>query len=64
MVKGQSFWPLQFYNDFSKKLESNYDSLKGFLGSNDIDEVTILGHTILGVDEPYYRDVLIPKLKA
>ena len=23
----------------------------------------MLGHSMLGVDEPYYRDVIVPKLK-
>ena len=43
----------------------NYDVLSKFIDENKtkITEVIVLGHSMLGVDEPYYRDVIVPKLK-
>ena len=28
-----------------------------------VEEVVVIGHSFMGVDEPYYRDVLVPMLK-
>lgn len=54
----------EIYMAFSKNLSRNYGKLRDFieLYSKDISEVVVLGHSILGVDEPYYRDVIIPML--
>lgn len=55
----------EIYYTFSKKLSMNYDVLSKFIDENKtkITEVIVLGHSMLGVDEPYYRDVIVPKLK-
>ncbi|XQY92378.1 bacteriophage abortive infection AbiH family protein [Metabacillus sp. HB246100] len=47
----------------SKNLEINYATLKSFISSNDIDEVIVIGHSIMGVDFPYYSDIIMPVLK-
>lgn len=56
----------QMFLAFSKNLNENYDGLAKFIDSyiDDIDEVIIIGHSMLGVDEPYYRDIVCPKLKS
>lgn len=51
------------YRSFSKNLEDNYNSLEDFLQSQRIEEVVVVGHSFMGVDEPYYRDILVPLLK-
>ena len=51
------------YRSFSKNLADNYENLKNFVQGQKIDEVVIIGHSHMGVDEPYYRDVLVPMLK-
>lgn len=55
----------EIYYAFSKKLSMNYDVLSKFIDENKtkITEVIVIGHSMLGVDEPYYRDVIVPKLK-
>lgn len=55
----------EIYYAFSKKLSMNYDVLSKFIDENKtkITEVIVLGHSMLGVDEPYYRDVIVQKLK-
>ncbi len=55
----------EIYYAFSKNLSTNYDILSKFIDENKakITDVIVLGHSILGVDEPYYRDVIVPKLK-
>ena len=51
------------YRSFSKNLVDNYQKLENFVQGQTIDEVVIIGHSHMGVDEPYYRDVLVPMLK-
>ncbi|QHK17615.1 hypothetical protein JS82_05660 [Methanomassiliicoccaceae archaeon DOK] len=46
----------------SKDLNRNYEPLRKFLQRGDIDSVTILGHSVLKADYPYYRDVIVPAL--
>lgn len=55
----------ELYWAFSKNLSENYDKLRAFIEvhKDEITEVVVLGHNILGVDEPYYRDVIVPMLK-
>ena len=48
---------------FSKDLAGNYETLRDYVLDKSIDEVFVLGHSVLGVDEPYYRDILIPTFK-
>lgn len=55
----------EIYLAFSKETAGNYPILENFLKCKvgEISEVIVLGHSILGVDEPYYRDVIIPLMK-
>ncbi|MCL2610111.1 MAG: bacteriophage abortive infection AbiH family protein [Defluviitaleaceae bacterium] len=52
-----------FCNAASKNLERNYPTLKNFLSERPIDEVIVMGHSIMGVDLSYYSDIIIPGLK-
>lgn len=47
----------------TKNIEKNYDSLEEFIRNKQIKQVSIMGHSILGVDKAYYSDVLVPILK-
>ena len=51
-----------FCRELSKDIHSNYDNLRMFLRNKDIDEVIILGHSFMGIDLPYYDDVILPLL--
>lgn len=53
----------QIYFNFTKILSNNYNDLKGFIEKYQIDEVLILGHSFLGIDRPYYDDIIIPLLR-
>lgn len=55
---------LSIYRNFSKNLTDNYKRLEQFVNRYTIDEVIIYGHSFMGVDEPYYRDILVPSLKS
>lgn len=48
---------------FSKDLEGNYEKMKTFLKDSPVDDVVIIGHSFMGVDEQYYRDILVPYYK-
>lgn len=52
-----------FCDAASKNLEKNYAALKSFISSKGIDEVIVMGHSIMGVDFPYYSNVIVPVLK-
>lgn len=54
---------MDIYYSFSKDLSYNYDSLKKFISSSSVESVIILGHSILGIDTPYYEEILIPAFK-
>jgi hypothetical protein len=47
----------------TKNIEKNYYSLEKFIRKKQIKQVSIMGHSILGVDKSYYSDVLVPILK-
>lgn len=50
---------------FSKNPRRNYPKLRDFLERNkEIENVVIMGHCLAGIDEAYYRDVLIPLFRA
>ena len=50
-----------FANIAYKNLNNNYNKLSMFLYSmGRTDEIVIMGHSYLGIDEPYYRDILVP----
>ena len=46
-----------------KNLKQNYESLKRFIRNKKIDEVVVMGHSFMGVDKPYYDDILVPALE-
>lgn len=52
-----------FSHAASKNLEKNYERLTSFISRKNINEVIILGHSIMGGDYAYYLEVIIPKLK-
>lgn len=53
-----------FVEKSTKKLSSNYYKLTHFVWThNDIDTVVVMGHTLNGVDYPYYKEILVPFLK-
>lgn len=54
---------IEFCKVASKNLEMNYDSLNNFINNNVIEEVVVMGHSLIGVDCPYYADIIVPKLK-
>ena len=54
---------IEFCKVASKNLEMNYDSMNNFITNDDIDEVVVMGHSLIGVDYPYYADIIVPKLK-
>lgn len=54
---------IEFCKVASKNLEMNYDSLKNFINIDDIEEVVVMGHSLIGVDCPYYADIIVPNLK-
>lgn len=54
---------IEFCKVASKNLEMNYDALKNFINNKDIEKVVVMGHSLIGVDCPYYADIIIPKFK-
>lgn len=54
---------ISFCNATSKNLDENYEALNLFIRTKNIDEVVIMGHSIMGVDNAYYSDVIVPVLK-
>ena len=54
---------IEFCKVASKNLEMNYDSLNNFINNNVIEEVVVMGHSLIGVDCPYYADIIVPNLK-
>jgi hypothetical protein len=53
---------INFCEAVSKNLERNYAQLKSFIERPKIDEVIVMGHSIMGVDFPYYSKVIVPAL--
>ncbi|OPX92307.1 MAG: hypothetical protein A4E53_00564 [Pelotomaculum sp. PtaB.Bin104] len=53
---------INFCEVASKNLNQNYVQLKSFIESTEIDEVIVMGHSIMGVDFPYYLEVIVPAL--
>ena len=47
----------------TKNLKQNYESLKNFIQNKEFDEVIVMGHSFMGVDKPYYDDILVPCLE-
>lgn len=53
-----------YANSAYKNLQDNFSILRNFvLGYSKIDEVIIMGHSYLGIDEPYYANVFVPLLQ-
>lgn len=46
-----------------KDISSNYERVSKFIKNKQITEIIIMGHSISGVDKPYYTDILVPKFK-
>lgn len=44
-------------------MENNYDDLTYFIKTAPIDEVVVMGHSLIGVDGAYYANVIVPLLK-
>lgn len=54
-----------YANNAYKGLKDNYVRLRNFLNNiGQINEIVIMGHSYLGIDEPYYSDVLVPMLSG
>ena len=55
----------KIYSAFSKQPSNNYSTLAEFINKNitQITSVIVLGHSMLGVDELYYKDIIVPRLK-
>ena len=47
-------------DSMSKDLDENIPILRSFLKNKIFENVTIMGHSFMGVDKPYYDKVLIP----
>ncbi len=54
---------IKFCDASSKSLQKNFEALKLFISDKNIDEVIIMGHSILGVDKSYYSEIIVPALK-
>lgn len=54
---------IDFCNAATKDIKRNYDALKKFIIQKDINQVIIMGHSIMGVDNAYYIDIIVPLLK-
>ena len=53
-----------FIEKSTKKLGGNYKKLTYFVWThNDIDTVVVMGHTLGGVDYPYYKEIIVPFLR-
>lgn len=54
----------EFIEKSTKKLSSNYRRLTQFAWTHsDIDTIMVMGHTLLGADFPYYKEILVPFFK-
>jgi len=47
----------------AKNIVKNYEPTRKFTENKDIDQVVVMGHSILGVDKAYYSDIFVPKFK-
>lgn len=54
---------IEFSNASAKDLKKNYSKLREFINNKNIDEVVVMGHSILGVDISYYEEIIVPKYK-
>ena len=46
----------------AKNIEKNYVPLDKFIRNKQIEEVVIMGHSMLGIDKAYYSDIIVPLL--
>lgn len=51
---------IHFCEAGAKDIEKNYEYLKKFIENKQIDEIIVMGHSILGVDKAYYSDIIVP----
>jgi len=54
---------MSFLEKALKDIKLNYAPLEEFVSDVDADEIHVLGHSFMGVDLPYYEDILIPKYR-
>ena len=47
----------------TKNPKQNYEPLKFFIQNKSFGEVVVMGHSFMGVDRPYYDDVIVPCLE-
>lgn len=45
----------------TKDIKKNYSNLESFI-NKEIDEVIVMGHSLMGIDFDYYKDTILPKL--
>ncbi len=48
----------------SKNLKSNYNTLQNFLKDKNVTEISIMGHSFLGVDKAYYDDIWVKQFQC
>lgn len=54
----------EFIEKSTKELSDNYEGLSRFVWThNNIDTIVIMGHTLLGADYQYYKEIIVPFLK-
>ena len=52
-----------FFKSSYKDPQSNFEKVKLFLQGKEIDEIVIMGHSLLGVDDTYYEQIFVPYYK-
>lgn len=53
----------EYIDKSTKSLSENYRRLMSFVAQKNIDTVVIMGHSLLSVDYPYYKHIILPLLK-
>ena len=46
-----------------KDIPNNYKKINNFVENKHIEEIIIIGHSIMGIDNPYYSNVFVPRFK-
>ncbi len=54
---------ISFYLSATKHLENKRETIEKFIDNKGIEEVIILGHSLLGDDLYYFRKILIPRYR-
>lgn len=53
----------EYIDKSTKSLSENYKKLLNFVATKNIDTVIIMGHSLLSVDYPYYKEIILPLLR-